>query len=215
MANYKDEVIKHHDKYAKSYNRCSEWRINLLKKYSTKNSVLLDIGCGNGNFAIPISPFVKKVYGIDFCKEMLKELDIRKSAKNIDNIETHFLDITTNKMPVKNVDMVYSFSTLYYISEIETAIKQIYDILKPKGGTAILEFGNKYSIENYWSKRYGVPQFNININYIKEYMVNAGFQVVDMLHFQLIPEFFDKDVPVNNNVLKHFAFRVVFVVKKL
>lgn len=47
--------------------------------------IVADVGCGSGYFTVPISRKVKKVYGIDFQKEILEFLEekIRKQ-KNIE-----------------------------------------------------------------------------------------------------------------------------------
>ncbi len=55
----------------------------ILKPYVTDGMTVLDYGCGNGYFSIPLSKMVGnsgKVYSVDIQKEMLDKLTIKLTS---------------------------------------------------------------------------------------------------------------------------------------
>lgn len=45
--------------------------IKFLSKYISKDSIILDIGCGTGRHVLKLAPMVHKIVGIDNSNEML------------------------------------------------------------------------------------------------------------------------------------------------
>ena len=211
---YKDEVIKYHDRYAKSYFSKLDWKFDLLIKYSDEDSLVLDAGCGTGNYSIPLSPHVKSIVGIDITQSMLNEAWLKIAQSDIKNVSIFRADMNRTGLPNNHFDLIFSYSTLYYIKEIKDVIEEIHRVLKP-GGKAVLDFGNKYSVENYWSAYcYDIPQFNVSRRDIKKVLADKGLDIIEEKYYQLIPEFFRKNVEVKCPLLKPFAFRMVLVCVK-
>ncbi len=55
---------------------------------------VLDIGCGPGSIAIPLSPKVRNISALDFSEKMLEILGARADAAGITNISPHALSWT-------------------------------------------------------------------------------------------------------------------------
>jgi len=102
--------------------------------------VAADLGCGSGFFAVPLSRRVKKVYGIDFQKEMLEFLEQKIQEQNIGNIEP--LLSKENEIPLQNesVDLLLSVNTLHEFHDKNRIIKEIRRVLKPEGQVAMIDF---------------------------------------------------------------------------
>jgi len=106
-----------------------------LKNTKLKNPLILDIGCGNGEFAKFINE--KNLIGLDISYKAVK------NAKKSINFSVVGNAI---KLPFKNesFDVVLCIETLYYQNK-NKMIKEIYRVLKKKG-FLILSLGNQNSI---------------------------------------------------------------------
>lgn len=58
---------------------------NYLKNLVTSESVVLDVGCGNGRTTKFLAPYVKKIVGIDYNPKMIKSA--RENLVGISNVE--------------------------------------------------------------------------------------------------------------------------------
>ena len=105
--------------------------------------VAADLGCGSGFFAVPLSRRVKKVYGIDFQKEMLEFLEQKIQEQNIEKIFTNkMVELFDTELPQikdKNKKRLAEISSKigsYSIESIENIIKIpriIHSILTRRG----------------------------------------------------------------------------------
>lgn len=69
--------------------------------FSDPETEMLDIGCGPGNYAIPLARRFKKIVALDASSEMLSILEKRADAEGIGNIETVCLsweDVVLDRM---------------------------------------------------------------------------------------------------------------------
>ncbi|RLE10443.1 hypothetical protein DRJ00_01420 [Candidatus Aerophobetes bacterium] len=112
----------------------------VFKKIGIKKGYLvLDFGCGSGNYAIPAAKVVGKegkVYALDKDETKLNKLTERAKSAGLENIE----EIKTSgelMIPLKDksVDVVLLYDVLhvYYFSqsEREQLLKEVYRVLKP------------------------------------------------------------------------------------
>ncbi|MEA1963984.1 MAG: class I SAM-dependent methyltransferase [Candidatus Aerophobetes bacterium] len=118
--------------------RCKE----VLKRVGTKGGeIVLDFGCGSGNYTIPtakIVGFKGKVYGLDEDGYKLKELEEKAKAAGLQNIE---LIKTSGELEFgfeeKTFDIVLLYDIFWYFSlqnpKLPELLKEVYRILKPAG----------------------------------------------------------------------------------
>lgn len=105
----------------------------LLLEVFSKNSNLLEIGCGSGRDANFMLENNYKLTAIDASKEMILE------AKKIHPLLENSLHVVTipDELSFNNnsFDGAYSIATLMHLEEkaIKKSIKKVYDILKDKG----------------------------------------------------------------------------------
>lgn len=105
-----------------------------LLNYVNKDSVVAEIGIGGGRIANIVAPEVKKLYGFDIAKEMLKKAS--KSLSNYDNIE--YIHQDSSKFDDKfshKFDMVFSFDVFVHLDlhNIWAYFKEIKKVLKEDG----------------------------------------------------------------------------------
>ena len=112
----------------------------------TPSTVFLDLGCGAGNYTIPVAETIGpggKVYGIDGWREGLDELKRRAAALGLHNIETIQADLN-ERIPIGNglVDVCFMATVLHDLLREgpgEKVMGEIARVLKPAGRLAILE----------------------------------------------------------------------------
>jgi len=105
-----------------------------------KNSIVADIGSGNGRHLIPCAKHCKKVIGLDVSDELLKIVQKKVDENKLNNVELIQSDAV--RIPLKNdsVDAILFIATLHNIAERRrriNALEEINRILKPDGKAII------------------------------------------------------------------------------
>ena len=115
------------------------WRKKALKlSQLNEQSVLLDVACGTGDFAIDAYEMgVRKIIGGDFSYNMLK-LFSKKRSWSIGNT----VQMTAEHMPFKsnsftNIIIAFGVRNFY---DIQMGFQSFFDVLKENGKATILEF---------------------------------------------------------------------------
>jgi ubiquinone/menaquinone biosynthesis C-methylase UbiE len=154
---------------------------------------VLDIGCGNGKITFSFSSKVPngKILGIDISETMLKEahkgLEKEKVDSNCNNITFKKANILTFNSE-KKFDLITCFSTIHWIQNQQTVLKNINKLLKPNGKILIIAAFTKTSavslafknLENdkQWKKTIAKRNAIFHPKTPKEYetmLHNAGF----------------------------------------
>ncbi len=115
------------------------WRRKAIK-YSgmNENSILLDVACGTGDFAITAhNAGVKNIYGADLSFQMLKLFNAKAGWVNGRNAEmvAEYLPFKNNSFT--NITVAFGVRNFYDIPKAFNAFKSV---LKPNGKVTILEF---------------------------------------------------------------------------
>lgn len=110
-------------KYTAEYNLNNDTKkiADKLHNLLGDNQEILEIGCGTGNFTMLMSVYAKKIIGVDFSKDMLRELAKKcklTSTYNISLINSKWEDFEASSI----VDYIVSINSLYRIEDIETAL---------------------------------------------------------------------------------------------
>lgn len=115
------------------------WRKRALKLTSmTDKSILLDVACGTGDFAIAARKMgVQKIFGADFSKNML-DLFSKKSEW----INGKTMQMVAEKIPLKNesvtnITVAFGVRNFYDILE---GFKSFHRVLTTGGKATVLEF---------------------------------------------------------------------------
>jgi len=150
---------------------------NVIVKYS-KNCVVLDLGCGPGNYTNLMAKYAKKVVGIDSSKRMLSY-----AQKKYPKIDFIFADAGNTGLENNSIDTVFSFG-LFEFADKEKLIKEIHRVLK-FGGISVISAPNIYSIPRFLfavfykikgkKRRCYEPSFGQMIKLFS----NSGFKIID------------------------------------
>ena len=150
----------------------------LLKKLLPKNKTVIDIGCGDGYYAIECAKMgFDHVVGSDIDTLRIKRAELAKQVYDLDNVD--FKSIDLYKDEIEEFDIAMALGLLHRIPDIENCLRkmsQIADIL-------ILEFKthdteraeclnkNEESKSNKYNGLYSIP----SVNYIKSTLKHLGY----------------------------------------
>jgi ubiquinone/menaquinone biosynthesis C-methylase UbiE len=112
-----------------------------------KNTVLLDLACGNGSYALAAAEHIGepgKIYAFDLWREGIDSLLRETAARQIRNIHAGVADISVH-VPVddNSIDICLMATVLHDLVEDKTesgTLRQVGRVLKPDGLLAIIEF---------------------------------------------------------------------------
>ncbi|MCS6862059.1 MAG: methyltransferase domain-containing protein [Abditibacteriales bacterium] len=232
--NYTERVREHHRQIRgvlQPGGRMYEWKLQLALQLVTPQDVVLDAGCGNGLFTIPLSAHAREVYGVDFTAELLDDLKAHLPTCPPANLQLIQGDLRCLPFPDAFFDSLVCYSTLYYIRELDRVLSEFCRVLK-RGGRAIFDLGNIHSLEARHSLRsYRVPHHFVTVRAAKQLIQRAGLHLVRLRRLQVFRPLRGHPIerwlmrlleaPVGKTMLdeyvsalpllRHFAFRLVFV----
>ena len=101
---------------------------------------VLDAGCGSGLLTEIMSAQVGDqggVTGLDYSQDMLDLAEIR--CRELGNVKLHQGSVTELPFEANSYDAASCIQTLLYVKEVDTAIGELYRVLKPGGRVGIIE----------------------------------------------------------------------------
>ena len=112
--------------YSEEFNLYRDVKGLKEKIYSVINekSTVLDLGCGTGNFSIPLSSHCSEILALDFSPAMLKELSLKMKDQNISNIRMIRSKWEDFSEPY-DADYVLAVNSLYRVCNMRDALKKI------------------------------------------------------------------------------------------
>ncbi|MDW8394761.1 MAG: methyltransferase domain-containing protein [Anaerolineae bacterium] len=93
--------------------------------------VVLDAGCGNGAFALPLAPHVREVHAVDVQPAMLCALQRRLEAHRVDNIQARLAPLTHLPYPDAVFDAALLISVLPMVHDRAGVLSELWRVLKP------------------------------------------------------------------------------------
>ncbi len=160
------EIMEAHDRLAETWaggifrelkpNSFSYWSINIIQKilkhiltsYSNVDGILLDAGCGNGQFTEMFikSLDIKKVIGVDFSENMLKVAKERAKKKGYEaRIRLVRANLESTGFKDGIFDVVYLFGVLEHLDNPQKVIGELVRVCKDNG-IIILNVPQKWSL---------------------------------------------------------------------
>lgn len=105
---------------------------------------VLDVACGSGASALPAALNVEpngNVIAVDIAENLL-ELGRSKANKlKLHNIQFLFGDMTKLNYPDESFDAVICVFGIFFVSDMQTLLKELWRMVKPKGKLAITTWG--------------------------------------------------------------------------
>lgn len=125
------KLMDNTDNYPAPYTKIAAPTLeSLIKKLTSKNDTLIDLGCGEGYMTRRISKIRPNTVGIDLSPEMIA------TAKNLNQkIEYHQIDLEkpAKTLPTSHFTLAFSTLVFMYLENIDNALKNAFLWLKPGG----------------------------------------------------------------------------------
>jgi ubiquinone/menaquinone biosynthesis C-methylase UbiE len=113
----------------------------LVDKFAlNKKSCVLDLGCGTGQVALKIAPYVAEVIAIDPLEEMLREGKSLADKEGIVNItwnQGESADLSHMSPVIGEIDLTVIARAFHWM-EKEQTLRDLYAVTRPGGGLAII-----------------------------------------------------------------------------
>ena len=188
MGFYSNVIIPFFYDYSMDSTKINEGRKSILGKITEEE--ILEIGFGTGINLKFYPDNVKKLIGVDANEGMLKQY--RKKSHN-SKVEVKLLHQNGESLPFpdNSIDAVVSTYTLCSIKNIDSALKEIYRVLKPGGKYYFLEHGladnpktqkwqNRLNpIQNIWADGCNLDRD------IKSLINNTGFKIIELKNYYM------------------------------
>lgn len=100
-------------------------------------AVVADLGCGTGQLALTVAPFVKRVIAVDASAAMLRTAKAR--VGHLDQVEIRRGQLESLPLDDATVDIAFLVLVLPYVAEPELVIAEAARVLKPGGRLLITD----------------------------------------------------------------------------
>ncbi|TAN21161.1 MAG: class I SAM-dependent methyltransferase [Actinomycetota bacterium] len=107
----------------------------IAKANPTSECEVLDLGCGSGQLAIPVSNKVKSVIGVDISPRMIELLNSKLTQNGLGNVKTMTASIQELEFAKGSFDLILSNYALHHLSDEQKrwVVSQGFHWLKPNG----------------------------------------------------------------------------------
>ncbi|MFC1932407.1 class I SAM-dependent methyltransferase [Chloroflexota bacterium] len=191
-----------------------------------EGDVILDVGCGAGEFAYHIAPRVSKVVAIDTLET---SIEIARDFFSLPNIDFVVGDLFQMKFPNYSFDCVLFLETIEHVENPTLYLKEFHRLLKP-GGFLIISTPNALSYSSivrniffYFSKMISLVVRNINkeqrdtgtnLDHIYAWDFTTLYRLLNRCGFTYVDHAFAGFWPVTVNLLRWWRLRFPFWTKK-
>ena len=188
MGFYSNVVIPFFYDYSMDSQKINEGRKNILNKISEEELVEIGIGTGINLKFYPRN--VKKIIGLDSNRGMLNQL-LKKLVNG--GTEAELIHQRGESLPFSDnsIGAIVSTYTLCSIKDINSALKEIYRVLKPDGKYYFLEHGLADNPKTQkWQHRLNPIQKiwadGCNLNRNMEFLItNAGLKIIELKNYYM------------------------------
>jgi len=158
----------------------------LLLRYSKKNSLVLEAGCGSAIDSSFLATMNRRVVAIDLSIHALKAARV---TANYLEANVTFIRADLRYLPFKNeiFDLVFSSAVLHFFKDMIGPLNEQKRILK-KGGYLILDVPNKYSFHTIY-KKYKMMHDDWPWGWETEYTSKELNEILKSLNFEVVERY--------------------------
>ena len=174
-----DDVITQHDAL---FNKTIESTKALL----SGSDVVLDYGCGSGEFSLDLAPQVQRVHGIDSAASMIELAKGKASKRHIENTNFDKTNLFDRCLISQSFTTIIAFSIFHLVDDASKVLARLNDLL-PTGGFLISEtpclgernwfFRSLISL----SQKFGLAPtiYSLSIGELESLVSRGGFEILE------------------------------------
>ncbi|NET25264.1 methyltransferase domain-containing protein [Okeania sp. SIO1I7] len=163
---------------------CKRWNEYMLSQSGiTKDSRVLDLGCGNGNTAIWLSQQTGcEVVGIDISSVRVE--NAKTKAKQHPSLRLEFIKASATDLPYqdKSFTHVWSQATLYHVHDRHQALREVHRVLEEGGRFIFDDLISPTQEINEMARKYVYDRLLFepifSLDSYKEFLSELGFMVL-------------------------------------
>ena len=128
--------VAHVERYDRKMDARASEEVELLRAYGLdESSVVVDLGCGTGQFALAVAPVCRRVVAVDVSPVMRQRLRRKRDDGGISNLEIEDAGFLTYDHTGDRADIVYSRYALHHLPDFwkVTALRRVHAALQPGG----------------------------------------------------------------------------------
>jgi len=113
-----------------------------------KDKTAIDFGCGTGLVGMELLNDFKSMLFLDTSQKMLKQIEQKISACNIQNAATLCFDFERDSLTGLKADYIFMAQVLLHIKDIEPVLSRLYEVLNQGGHLLIVDFDKNEKIDS-------------------------------------------------------------------
>lgn len=164
-------------------------KVETVRRHLRPEDRVLDVGCGNGLYMRTLAGSCREVTGIDITQSWLEAAQAAFARHGSRNCALCKASGMALPFAEGSFDLVYSFSTLVLVPDIEAVMAEMVRVLKP-GGFVVFDISNATSLShrhwNTWYQTQGHPGLAaLTWPEARATMRRLGLEIVEMRGFGL------------------------------
>jgi SAM-dependent methyltransferase len=96
---------------------------------------VLEVGCGTGNYTVPLAHCCARLVAVDASPEMLRYTRERLDREGLRRVETRLERLPGRLGPARSFDGTLAVGVLNYVQDLEGALRSLTSVLRPGGWT--------------------------------------------------------------------------------
>lgn len=133
-----------------------------------------DLGCGTGQMAEALAPFVARVVAVESSRAMLKAA--RQRLGSLDNVTLEHGELERLPLEDASLDAATMCLVLHHLAEPAAALAEALRVLKPAGRLLIVDMFEHDRAD--YRERMGHVWLGFSSNQIEQWLAGAGFTAV-------------------------------------
>lgn len=106
----------------------------------TRGKSAIDFGCGTGLVGMNLLDNFRSVLFLDTSPNMISQIKQKVTDLNIQNADTVCFDLEKESLSELQADYIFMVQVLLHISDAETVLSRLYDVLTEGGHLLIVDF---------------------------------------------------------------------------
>lgn len=174
-----DKDISKHDKF---YNNT----VNSVRALLYEKDIVLDFGCGSGEYECDIYRFAKEIVAIDTSSEMISIANKKKMTHGLYNVIFKNSDLFDDYLYPGKFSVVLALNVLHLVSDLDEVLKRINSLLPSNGlfisqTPCLQQRGWLFrTIVNYMQQAKIAPSIlNLTYSSLNKCIEKNGFQILE------------------------------------